>query len=264
VVSAAAETRPAPDWAELLTTTRAVRRGLDQVHPVDLEVVKECLRIALQAPTGGNRQNWHWIVVADPERRAGLARIYRAAFEDRYGPRQHTESVSAPVPVPVPGARAAADADAEVQAHGMDAPDAVPVPSASDLRLLADARYLAEHLHNVPVLVVPCLELGTDRLPEGNQAGVWASLLPAAWSYALAARAHGLGTVLTTVHLGREREAAELLGLPPTVHQGGLLPTARSLRSAYRPAARRPLHEVLHLDGWDPTPSASSPSGGSP
>ncbi|GAA3093032.1 oxidoreductase [Streptosporangium carneum] len=202
---------------ELLSTTRAVRRGLDLTRPVDLEVVKECLRLALQAPNGSNRQRWRWIVLTDPALRSRVADVYRRAFHDRMGP----------------------------------ALDRLDEAEASVRRLLTDGRDLAEKLHRVPVLVVPCLELDSERLPEGNQAGVWSSLLPAMWSYALAARSRGLATTWTTVHLDREKEVAELLGLPKTVHQGGLLPTAHSLRTRFGPGPRLPLEEVLHIDGWN-------------
>ncbi|WP_460062347.1 nitroreductase family protein [Streptomyces sp. YKOK-I1] len=209
-------TPPSLSGEELLTTTRSVRRGLDLERPVDPELVKDCLRIALQAPNGNNRQRWHWLLLTDPRIRARVAEVYRAAFHDRNG-------------------------------AALRRLDEQPAGTRS---VLSGARVLAERLHRVPVLVVPCLELPDGRLPEGNQAGVWGSLLPAAWSYALAARSRGLVTAWTAVHLDREREMAELLGLPPTVRQGALLPTAYPLRTAFRPGPRRPLDEVLHHDGW--------------
>jgi nitroreductase len=187
---------------ELLTTTRSVRRGLDLDRPVDLDVVKDCLRIALQAPNGSNRQDWRWIVLADPRRRAEVAEIYRTAFHRRFA-------------------------------------------------TLGAARDLAAKLHRVPVLVLPCLDLGERQLPAGNQAAVWSSLVPAMWSFMLAARTRGLGTTFTTVHLDLESEVAGLLGLPPGVRQGGLLPVAYTDRTRFRPGPRRPLEEVLHIDGWD-------------
>nr|WBO81697.1 nitroreductase family protein [Streptomyces sp. SBE_14.2] len=201
---------------ELLTTTRSVRRGLDLDRPVDLEVVRDCLRIALQAPNGNNRQSWRWIVLTDPELRAEVAAVYRAAFHDRNAERL----------------RRLAELPSETRS------------------VMSGARLLAERLHRVPVLVIPCIEAPGGRLPEGNQAGLWASLLPAAWSYALAARSRGLVTAWTAVHLDREHEVADLLGLPPGVRQGALLPTAHPLRSTFRPGPRRPLEEVLHLNGW--------------
>ncbi|MDC0773109.1 nitroreductase family protein [Streptomyces sp. HD] len=201
---------------ELLTTTRCVRRGLDLERAVDPELVKECLRIALQAPNGNNRQNWRWLLLTDPRIRADVAEVYRAAFHAR-------------------------------NAAALKRLDELPEGTRS---AITGARLLADRLHRVPVLVIPCLELPDGRLPQGNQAGVWGSLLPAAWSYALAARSRGLVTAWTAVHLDREREVADLLGLPPTVRQGALLPTAYPLRTTFRPGPRLPLAEVLHHDGW--------------
>ncbi|MFJ6835584.1 nitroreductase family protein [Streptomyces sp. NPDC091209] len=201
---------------ELLTTTRCVRYGLDLERAVDPALVEDCLRIALQAPNGNNRQNWRWILLTDPPIRAAVAEVYRAAFYDRNS------------------------AALERLAERPDASRSV----------LTAARALADRLHRVPVLVIPCLELADERLPTGNQAGLWASLLPAAWSYALAARSRGLVTAWTAVHLDREREVADLLGLPPTVRQGALLPTAHPLRGTFRPGPRLPLDQVLHHNGW--------------
>jgi nitroreductase len=116
-------------------------------------------------------------------------------------------------------------------------------------RVGASAVWLGEHMGQVPVLVVPCVATGRP-LPAGNQAGLWGSLLPAVWSYMLAARARGLGTAWTSLHLGREAEVAEVLGIPDGVHQGALVPTAFYTGETFRPAAREPLDSVLHLDRW--------------
>jgi nitroreductase len=201
---------------ELLTTTRSVRHGLDLDRPVDRDLVEDCLRIALQAPNGSNRQNWRWILLTDPRIRAEVAEVYRAAFYDR----------------------------------NAAALERLPELPEAPRSVLTAARALADRLHRVPVLVIPCLEVAQGTLPTGNQAGLWASLLPAAWSYALAARSRGLVTAWTAVHLDREQEVADLLGLPPTVRQGALLPTAHPLRGTFRPGPRLPLEEVLHHDGW--------------
>ncbi|MCX4683428.1 nitroreductase family protein [Kitasatospora purpeofusca] len=205
---------------ELLTTTRSVRLRLDLSRPVDLDRVRECVEIALQAPNGGNTQRWHWLVVAEDGLRQRIAEVYRRSFEARYPPTAAADGASA--------------------------------GGVSD-RMLAGGRHLAEHLHEVPVLVIPCLELGSRRLTAANQAGVWGSLLPAAWSYMLAARARGLGTAWTTVHLDAEQEVADLLGLPDDVRQGALIPTAHVLGDGFGPAPRRPVDSVLHLDGWGGT-----------
>ena len=101
---------------------------------------------------------------------------------------------------------------------------------------------------NAPVLVLPCLQVET--LPTGNQAGLWGSLLPAVWSFMLAARARGLGTAWTTLHLVYEAEVAELLGLPDGIRQAALIPTAYYTGTDFRAAARQPLDEVVHWDHW--------------
>jgi nitroreductase len=108
--------------------------------------------------------------------------------------------------------------------------------------------YLARHMSEVPVLVIPCLKAG--ELRAGNQASLWGSLLPATWSYMLAARARGLGTAWTTLHLGREKEVAELLGMPPNIHQAAIIPTAFYTGETFKPAPREPLDTVLHIDRW--------------
>ena len=204
---------------ELLTTTRSVRRRLDLTRSVPLELVRECLEIALQAPTGSNRQGWHWLVVADPDLRRGIGEYYRRSFEAyRDGARQAAAAFDDP------RRRAVAE------------------------RVTSSAEFLAEHLGDVPVLVLACI--AAEQLPAGNQAGLWGSLLPAAWSYQLAARARGLGSAWTTLHLRYEREVSELLGIPPHVRHGVLLPTAYYTGETFRPASREPLDRVLHLDRW--------------
>jgi nitroreductase len=206
---------------ELLTTTRTVRKRLDLTRPVPLELVEECLSIALQAPTGSNRQGWHWIVVTDAEQRRLIGEFYGRA----------TEAYLAS------GGSAAA--------LFADDPQRAPVQQ----RVGTSVAWLGEHMGEVPVLVIPCIKAGA-RLPDGNQAGLWGSLLPAVWNYMLAARARGLGTAWTTLHLEYEAEVAEVLGLPSGVHQGALVPTAYYTGETFRPAPRQPLDAVLHLDRW--------------
>ena len=218
---AAARSAAGFDLAEtdrLLTTTRAVRKRLDLTRPVERQLVLDCLRIATQAPSGGNRQPWRWLVVDDPELRAGLAEVYRRG----YGP--YIELQKAAV------AEAGGDEN-----H--------PILRSSD--------YLAEHLHEVPVLVIPCL---LARLPErpspADVAGLYGSILPAVWSFMLALRSRGLGTAYTTLHLQHEREAAELLGIPDTVTQVALLPVAYVTGDGFRPADRKPVETVTYWNGW--------------
>ncbi|MEV0350006.1 nitroreductase family protein [Nonomuraea sp. NPDC050680] len=213
-------TIPSLGLDELLTTTRSVRKRLDLDRSVPIELVRECLEIALQAPSGGNRQGWHWIVVTDPELRGRIGDYYARSAQVYFSSGSVTASMSQDDP-----------ARAEVQQ-----------------RVAASAVHLAEHMGQVPVLVIPCIQ--ASRLPEGNQAGLWGSLLPAVWSYMLAARARGLGTAWTTLHLAYEREVAELLGLPDDIRQGALIPTAYYTGDTFKPASRLPLDDVLHLDRW--------------
>ena len=200
---------------DLLTTTRAVRRRLDYDRPVERGVILDCIRQAQQAPTGGNSQGWRWIVVEDAATRAALADIYRRAGEPAL--RQGLANAG----------------------------------TAQTRRVYASALILMERLARVPVHVIPCI---TGRWPEqpnnANLAGRYGSIFPAVWSFQLALRARGLGSVLTTVHLGAEREAAELLGLPGDVLQACLLPVAYTTGGEWRPAARPPAREIVHIDRW--------------
>ena len=208
----------------VLTTTRAVRRRLDLERPVDPALVRECLAVALQAPTGGNNQGWHFVVVTDPSTRGGVAEVFRR------------------------GAIAYAERRDKPRAPRRTRTDA---EQAARRRVMASAGYLFEHLHRVPVLVIPCIEGRAGAGTLVDQATAFGSILPAVWSFMLAARARGLGTSWTTVHLEAEQETAELLGIPwETVTQVALVPVAHTVGADFKPAARRPLDEVLHWDRW--------------
>lgn len=206
---------------ELLTTTRTVRKRLDLTRPVPFELIKECLEIALQAPSGSNRQAWQWVVVTDPALRAQIGAIYRELFAAYLASKQSAAPLYA------------------------DDPDRASVQK----RVGDSAGWLGEHMGEVPVLLIPCIEADME-LPSGNQAGLWGSLLPAVWNYSLAARARGLGTAWTTIHLGREAEIAELLGIPEGFHQGALIPTAYYTGETFKVAPRDPVETVLHVDRW--------------
>jgi nitroreductase len=208
------------DPDELLTTTRSVRKRLDLDRPVPMELVRECLEVALQAPTGSNQQGWHWMVVTDPELRAQIGKYYQQSFD------AYRSS---------PGYGGQAGQSEERR--------------AVQSRVSGSAEYLAERMGDVPVHVIGCIT-AREELPAGNQAGLWGSLLPAAWSFQIAARARGLGSAWTTLHLRYEKEISELLGIPPNVRQGVLLPTAYYTGETFKPAPREPLDTVLHLDRW--------------
>jgi len=208
---------------ELLTTTRSVRRRLDFSRPVEPEVIRECLEIALQAPTGGNRQGWHFVVVTDAEKRQALGDIYRRGFVIY---------------------RKLRSAAGNLFADDLQR-------AATQQRVMDSAEYLAAHMHEAPVHLIPCINGRSEGLPIMQQAGLWASILPATWSFMLAARARGLGTSWTTIHLFFEQEAAELLGIPYTeVTQAALIPVAYTQGLNFTPATREPLESSLHWNGW--------------
>ena len=207
---------------ELLTATRTVRKRLDLTRPVPLPLIRECLEIALQAPSGSNRQGWEWLVITDPAQRAAVSAFYQRSCQEYL--------------------------DAAGPAGNLDAGD--PERTAVQRRIVESTRYLSDHMAEVPVLVIPCIRAGVRALGAGNQAGLWSSILPAAWSYMLAARSRGLGTAWTTLHLKFEADVAEVLGLPAGIAQAGLIPTAYYTGETFKPAARTPLDEVLHLDRW--------------
>lgn len=206
---------------ELLTTTRSVRKRLDLNRPVDPDLVHAALTDALQAPSGSNAQRWHFLVITDAELRAAIGDFYRRAVHKYLG-----------------------SAGSAARLHSDD-----PERGRVQQRVGDSVAHLGEVMGEVPVLVLPCIAVPRG-LPDGNQAGVWGSLLPAAWSYMMAARLRGLGTAWTTLHLTYEREIADLLGLQADVHQGALIPTAHTIGDTFRPAKREPLTTVLHTNGW--------------
>ena len=208
----------------LLTTTRAVRRRLDLTREVEPELLRQCLEIAIQAPSGSNRQGWRFLVVTDPDLRAGIAERYRRAYD----------------------AYRASPAYAG-RGGGHDDPDRV----ATQVRVGDSADHLAAHLHEVPVLLIPCI-LGRPSTRSAQVASLYGSILPATWSFMLAARDRGLGTAWTTLHLAYEEEVAELLGIPhDEVTQAALIPVAHTIGEEFGPAPRAPLSEVVNADRWD-------------
>lgn len=209
---------------ELLSTTRSVRKRLDLSRPVEPDLIRECIELAAQAPTGGNNQGWHFVVVTDEAKRRQLAEWYAVGFSMIYG---NPDAVLA------------------------NLPEGDPAHVDTTRRVISSAQYLADHLAEVPVHVIPVIEGRTDNgAPVAMQAAIWGSLFPAVWSFMLAARSRGLGTTLTTLHLIHEQQAAELLGLPDHVMQGALIPVAHTLGTDFKPGARRDLDRIIHNDGW--------------
>ena len=205
----------------LLTTTRSVRKRLDLTRPVEAEVIQRCIEIACQAPTGSNAQGWHFVVITDSEVRSRIAALYRRGAELLF----------------------------QTYADG-------PFPSG-DLRarqlprMAESGLHLYEHLHEVPVLIVPCIEGRPETVSLVWQATLYGSVFPAVWSLMLALRARGIGSCLTTDHLFYEQEAAQILGIPDTVTQVALLPVACFTGTDFKPSKRLPARERTHWNRWD-------------
>lgn len=207
---------------EVLTTTRSVRKRLDLDQPVPREMLMECLELALQAPTGSNAQGWQWVFISDPVKKQAIADIYRA-------------NAMSYLDLPKPEY-----ADGDVRGERIQF-------------VTESARYLAENMHEVPVLMIPCLQGRVEKAPLGISASFWASLFPAVWSFCLALRSRGLGTCWTTLHLleDGERQAAEILDIPfDKYSQGGLFPIAYTKGTDFKPAKRLPAAQVTHWDSW--------------
>jgi nitroreductase len=202
---------------ELLTTTRTVRKRLDLDRPVERSLVEECLRIAFQAPNGSNQQDYGWVVVDDPDLRARMAEIYRGGMDDH---QMRDRSGEATVP-------------------------------QSNPRISESVRYLKDRLERVPMLLVPTFGRRYGDATTFQQASLWGSVLPAVWNFMLALRARGLGSAWTTIHLYREQEMAELLGIPyPDQRQAGLFPIAYTIGTDFKPADRSKAEQRIFWNGW--------------
>jgi nitroreductase len=186
-------------------------------------LIEECLDLAQQAPSGGNQQGWSFVVVTDPDKRRALGALYKQGWD------VYLESVTSQ----------------------LTTDSGTAMPRDDVMRVYRSAQHLADHMGDVPVLVVPCIAGRTENASVDEQAGQWGSILPAVWSFMLAARARGLGTCWTTLHLPHEREAAELLGIPyDDVMQTALIPVAHTLGDEFRPGPRKPLDTIVHWEQW--------------
>jgi len=199
---------------ELLSTTRAVRKRLDLERPVERDVLEECFALAQQAPTAGYSQTWHFVVVTDAEKKAAIGELWR--------------QVAYPYLQ-----RGGAARDGQL------------------LRISDAVVHLAEHIHEVPVFVIPCVQGRYEGKSNALTASMFGSIIPAAWSFMLAARSRGLGTVWTTFHLMHEEEVARLLGIPyEQVTQVALIPVAYTIGTEFKPGTRKPLDTMLHWETW--------------
>jgi nitroreductase len=204
---------------QLLSTTRAVRRRFDLDRPVQREVIEDCLRLAQQAPRASNVERRAFVVVTDPQKKEALAELWRRGMErylERMGAAGGTDNLK-----------------------------------TSPGRMRAGIRFLGEHLQDIPVHLIPCVTGRLEGLPVTAQAALWGTIAPATWSFMLAARERGLGTVWTSFHLAFEREAADVLGIPfESVTQTALVPVGYTRGTDFRPAPRESLDTVVHWNGW--------------
>lgn len=226
-------TVPITDFETVMRTTRSVRKRLDLERPVDPQVLLDCFEIALQAPTGGYAQDWRFLVVTDPELRRAIASRYEQAYEEEVAAALADRSLYARK---VKGRLGEAD-DGEGKARIE--------------RILSGAEHLARHLAQVPVHVIACASRPSPRQGgPGTMSALYGSVYPAVWSFQLALRSRGLGSLITTLHLHHEDEIARVLGIPDGVTQVCLLPVAHTVGLSFREAARRPIGEVVFHDRW--------------
>ena len=204
---------------ELLSTTRAVRKRLDFTKPVPDDLIRECVAMALQAPSGGNVISMRFVVIRDPATVAAVAGVYAQCWE-----------IYTTLPT-FAGARKDLSEERQAQQN----------------RVVDSATYLAEHMGKAPALVIGCLK--TERaegVPLSQAAGALGNVLPAMWNFMLAARARGLGTAWTTIHLMMEQAVAEILDLDyDNLQQVCLTPVAYTQGTDFKPAGRPDPDKVI-------------------
>jgi nitroreductase len=207
------------DPDQLLSTTRAVRKRLDFSRPVPDDLIRECVAMAMQAPTGSNVLTTQFVVVTDAAKRQQVGKIYGEVYAGyKSGPYY-----------------AASRPSNDDQANAVQA------------RVANSADYLGEHMGDAPALVISC-NVGANRAAAAAGMG---NVLPATWSFMLAARARGLGTAWTSMHLSREQEIGDLLGIPyETCAQAVLTPLAYTLGTDFKPAARPEPDSMIHWNNW--------------
>jgi nitroreductase len=209
----------------LLTTTRSVRKRLDFTRPIDSAIIERCIEIATQAPSASNTQRWHFLIVTEAEQRRRVAEQYQRSF--------------------------ALYIEAQREQDERDRANRADPYAAQMVRVRESALYLSDHMHEAPVLIIPCLEGRVENGSQPSQAGFYGSIIPAAWSLMLALRARGIGSAWTTLHLRYEQEVAQILSIPADVTQAALLPVAYFKGADFKPARRKPIGDRLHWDRWN-------------
>ena len=214
------------DIDDALATTRAVRKRLDPSRDVPVELIRECVELAMQAPAGSAIARTRFVVVRDPDQRKGLAEIYSDIYQNTY--RESAGYIG--------------------RVHRAD-----PEEARMQQRTAQSADALERALHDVGTIVIGCLDgARLDGVPSLVSTALLGGVLPAMWSFMLAARARGLGTCWTTTHLARERDVAALLDIPfDRVQQVCLTPLAWTVGTDFRRATRPAVDEVVHWDRWE-------------
>jgi nitroreductase len=209
-MAAAAETNGRKAVDHVLTTTRAVRRRLDLDREVPIDLIREALQIASQAPSANHAEPWRFVVITDPGLRDAVGEMYGDAY------------------------------------RGLDASRTAAEPGSTTARVRTSSRYLAEVMPRVPVQVACFHHEPFEPAAElTSVAKYWASVLPAVWSFQLALRSRGLGSCLTTVGLSRADEMKRLLEVPEAWTMVALVAVGEITGTDFRPAPRRPLDEIV-------------------
>ena len=209
---------------QVLTTTRSVRKRLDLTKPVSRALIEECLTVAFQAPNGSNQNTWQWVVVDDRALLQRVSQIYDAALDD---------FITSPH-----GQGYAKEMAQKVTAN--------PSAAVAQQKMSESVDYLRKNFAKVPAAVIPMFLGRPDQMTLFHQASSWGSVLPAVWSLFLALRMRGLGSAWTTAHILREREMADLLGIPMNEYtQVGLFPIAYTIGTEFHTAQRKPVEEVV-------------------
>jgi nitroreductase len=199
------------DLFEIMRTTRSMRRL--KPDPVPDDLIRKVLEAGTCAPSGGNMQRWRFLVVKDPVIKQTVGAVYKRAWDEIVSPRYHSRE-------PAPG-----------------------TTLARFTRMLDAAQYLADHIHEAPVWIVPCMGGGAGTRTSGS------SIYPAVQNMLLAARALGLGATLTTLYLNFEKEVDAAFGLPGDMHTYALLPIGYPM-GRFGPVRRVPLDEIVYQDRW--------------
>ena len=193
------------------------------------KILECCIEIATQAPTGLYGETWQFVVVTEPEKRAALAALVKKTADGIFSGTLSPDPYLA-------------------RLHMVSAEDP---RFARQQRMYASGLYLINHLHEVPVLVLACIEGRVETAGPGAQASLYGSIMPATWSLMLALRARGLGSVLITGHIEHcEREVAKILDLPADITQAALLPVAYFTGADFKPAKRAPAQQCTHWNRW--------------